>query len=126
VTLTPRSGDKGRDAIAVTSQIGAVKVLDQAKANRAGNLVKQKDVRDLLGVIALDQSASKGVITTTSDFPPGVMDEFDKVMSYRLETKNGEQFVKWVKDILLGPADAPRPAPQRKMPPSDSLKTWPY
>jgi restriction system protein len=127
VTLTPRSGDKGRDIIAVTSQLSAMKVLDQAKAYSSGNLVKQNDVRALLGVLALDQNASKGVITTTSDFAPGVMEEFEKVIPYRLETKNGEQFLEWVNGILLVTAnDASRPEPKLKTPTPDVPRLWPY
>jgi restriction system protein len=107
VTITPRSGDKGRDIIAVTKQLSALRVLDQAKAYGAGKLVSQNDVRALLGVLALDLNATKGIITTTSDFAPGVEEEFENVMPYRLETKNGQQFVEWIRRLVLGGADDP-------------------
>jgi len=99
VTLTPRSGDKGRDIIAVTTGLSAIRVLDQAKAYSAKNSVGQDDVRAILGVLNLDQNASKGIITTTGDFAPGVAEEFGNVMPYRLETKNGEQFLKWIESV---------------------------
>src|SRR5262249_18782817 len=72
VTLTPRSGDYGRDVIAVKIGIGRVRIIDQVKAFRPPHLVTANDVRALMGVLHLD-GASKGFITTTSDFAPGIM-----------------------------------------------------
>ena len=112
VTITPRSGDRGRDIIAVTKHLSAVRVLEQAKAYSAGKLVSQNDVRAILGVLALDLSATKGVITTTSDFAPGVQEEFDNVIPYRLETKNGEQFVDWIGGLLPDKDTLDQPNPQ--------------
>jgi restriction system protein len=100
VTLTPRSGDKGRDVIAITSQMSATRVLDQAKAYSPTNLVSQNDVRAIFGVLCKDPGATKGIITTTSDFAPGVAEEFQKEIPYRLETKNGQQFLEWIQQIL--------------------------
>ncbi len=123
VTLTPRSGDKGRDVIAITTGLSALKVLDQAKANRASNLVTQNDVRAIFGVLALDQNASKGVITTTSDFAPGVTEEFGQAMPYRLETRNGEQFLDWIKRILpSGAASGGHAEPNSIEPPPDWIQ----
>jgi restriction system protein len=121
VTLTPRSGDKGRDVIAITSQLSAMRVLDQAKANSPTNLVSQNDVRAIFGVLRLDHSATKGVITTTSDFAPGVAEEFQKVIPYQLETKNGEQFLEWIRRIQAAQTvDVWRPEPKLIKPPEDS------
>lgn len=118
VTLTPRSGDKGRDVIAVTSRMSAMRVLDQAKANSPRNLVSQNDVRAIFGVLRLDHSATKGIITTTSDFAPGVADEFQKVIPYQLETRNGEQFLNWIRQVLAVQAtDVQRPEPKWIEPP---------
>jgi restriction system protein len=69
VTLTPRSGDHGRDVIAVKKGLGSVRVIDQVKAYKPGHLVTADDVRALLGVLPGD-GASKGFLTTTSDFAP--------------------------------------------------------
>jgi len=74
VILTPRSGDRGRDVIATSRLFGTVRILDQVKLYR--RVVEADDVRALHGVLGLDQGASKGVITTTSAFAPGVYDEF--------------------------------------------------
>ena len=69
VTLTPRSGDHGRDVIAVKRSLGSIRVIDQVKAYKPGLLVTANDVRALLGVLQGD-GASKGFLTTTSDFAP--------------------------------------------------------
>jgi restriction system protein len=69
VTLTPRSGDHGRDVIAVKRGLGSIHVIDQVKAYKPGHLVTANDVRALLGVLQED-GASKGFLTTTSDFAP--------------------------------------------------------
>jgi restriction system protein len=59
VTLTPRSGDYGRDIIAVKRGLGAIRVLDQVKAYKPTHLVTGNDVRALMGVLHVDP-ASKG------------------------------------------------------------------
>ncbi|MGO9490966.1 MAG: restriction endonuclease [Terracidiphilus sp.] len=69
VTLTPRSGDHGRDVIAVKKGLGSVRVIDQVKAYEPGHLVTRDDVSALVGVLHGD-GASKGFLTTTSDFAP--------------------------------------------------------
>ena len=97
VTLTPPSGDKGRDVIAVTTALPTSRVLVQAKAYAEKHLVPADDVRALYGVLMLDQGASKGVVTTTSDFAPGIASEFRRVISYQLELKSGSDLIEWVK-----------------------------
>ncbi|MCG6881695.1 MAG: restriction endonuclease [Deltaproteobacteria bacterium] len=74
VTLTPRSGDLGRDVIAVKKGIGHVRIIDQVKAYKPGHLVKANDVRALMGVLHGD-GASKGFLTTTSDFAPRIKED---------------------------------------------------
>jgi restriction system protein len=69
VTLTPRSGDYGRDVIAIKWGLGSIRVIDQVKAYKPGHLVTADDVRALVGVVHGD-GASKGFLTTTSDFAP--------------------------------------------------------
>jgi restriction system protein len=103
VTLTPRSRDRGRDVIATRSRVCSVRVLDQAKAYSPHHLVNHNDVRAMLGVLSTDENTSKGIITTTSDFEPLIWSggEFDKFMPYRLELKNGENLLKWLRDIQL-------------------------
>lgn len=72
VILTPRSGDRGRDVIATTHAGVTVKILDQAKKYKPGVLVDYDAIRAFLFVLDADR-ASKGYITTTSDFPPNLM-----------------------------------------------------
>ena len=49
VTLTPHSGDFGRDVIAIKRGIGSIRVIDQVKAYKKGHLVTANDVRALHG-----------------------------------------------------------------------------
>lgn len=101
VTLTPQRGDRGRDVIATLRGLMTVRILDQAKAYKTGHLVTHDDVRAMLGTLATDSNASKGVITTTSDFQPGILSgvEFERFVPYRLELKNGVQLARWLTEI---------------------------
>ena len=101
VTLTPQRGDRGRDVIATLRGLMTVRILDQAKAYKPGHLVTHDDVRAMLGTLSTDSNASKGVVTTTSEFQPGILagDEFQRFMPYRLELKNGIQLAKWLSEI---------------------------
>jgi restriction system protein len=94
VTLTPSSGDLGRDVIAIKRGIGSVRVIDQVKAYKPGLLVTANDVRALMGVLQGD-GASKGFVTTTSDFAPKLrMDPLlVPFMPSRLELINGSQLL---------------------------------
>lgn len=74
VILTPRSGDYGRDVIAVKKGIGQIRVIDQVKAYKPPHLVTANDVRALIGVLESD-GASKAFLTTTSDFAPVLRDD---------------------------------------------------
>lgn len=105
VTLTPHSGDGGRDVIAVKAEksgFGSVRFLDQCKAYSASNLITHNDVRAMVGVLTTDPNTSKGLITTTSDFEPGILNspEFKQLMPYRLELKNGTQLPQWLHEIV--------------------------
>lgn len=101
VTLTPQRGDKGRDVIATMHGLVSVRILDQAKAYKPGHLVTHDDVRAMIGTLATDSNASKGVTTTTSDFQPGILagSEFSRFLPYRLELKNGLQLTQWLAEI---------------------------
>lgn len=98
VTLTPKSGDGGRDVIAIHDGI-KVRLLDQVKRYAPHHIVDADEVRSLFGVVSLDQAASKGVVTTTSDFAPGVAKEFEKVIPYRLELRNGTALYKLIEEL---------------------------
>lgn len=96
VTLTPRSGDHGRDVIAVKKGIGCVRLLDSIKRYKPGHLVTADDVRALLGVLHGDLNATKGIVTTTSDFAPKLLQDpaIAAQIPFRLELVNGAELVK--------------------------------
>ena len=102
VTLTPRSGDHGRDVIAVKHGIGCIRIVDSVKAYKPSHLVKHDDVRALLGVLSGDPKASKGIVTTTSDFAPGIVTDplIAPFIPTRLELMNGQTLKKWLTTLL--------------------------
>ena len=78
VILTPHSADKGRDVIGAcyfSPGIGTIKIVDQVKWYAARRKVTADDVRALSLVVSPNQSVSKGIVTTTSDFAPGIQAE---------------------------------------------------
>jgi restriction system protein len=101
VILTPRSNDKGRDVIATRPGIGSVRFFDQMKAYKPGHLVTSNDVLAMAGVLAVEKNVSKGIITTTSDFAPGVRNDprLTSLMPYRLELKARDELLSWLKTL---------------------------
>jgi restriction system protein len=101
VVLTPRSGDHGRDVIATRSGVGCVKIIGSVKAYRPDNLVPYDHVRSLIGVMTGERDVSKGIIMTTSDFPPNI--EHDPFIApflpTRLELMNGQKLQNWLNEI---------------------------
>jgi len=100
VILTQSSGDRGRDVIATKPGIGSIRILDQVKAYSSGYRVSAGDVRALLGVLALDSNVSKGIITTTSSFAPGIFQEAARYIPYRLELRDGERLREWLIGLM--------------------------
>jgi restriction system protein len=102
VILTPRSGDLGRDVIAVKRGHFSLRFLDQCKAYSANHVVPANDVRAMLGVITGDQNTSKGIITTTATFAPGI--ETDPILSpylpHRLELRDGRRLREWLLTLM--------------------------
>lgn len=90
VTLTPRSGDHGRDIIAIKKGLGIIRIIDQVKAFAPNRPVTANDVRALVGVLHGD-GASKGFLTTTSDFAPRLREDplICKFIPSQLELING-------------------------------------
>jgi restriction system protein len=99
VILTPRSGDLGRDVIASRQDPTPIRLLDQCKAFSPGYVVEANDVRALFGVVSKDLNASKGVVTTTSTFAPGIEKEFKDEYPYRLDLRDGEKLMEWLRSI---------------------------
>ncbi len=100
VILTPHSGDHGRDVIAVKRGVGSVRVIDQVKAYKPGHLVTADDVRALMGVLQGD-GASKGFLTTTSDFAPRLKNDplIVPFIPSRLELINGNQLMARLQEL---------------------------
>jgi restriction system protein len=101
VVLTPQSGDRGRDVIATKPGIGCIRIVDQVKAYRRDHRVTADQVLSVLGVLERDQNVSKGVVTTTSHFAPGIYKDA-KLMAlvpYRLELKDGPALFQWLKTL---------------------------
>jgi len=101
VVLTPRSGDFGRDVIAVKRGMGCVRFVDSVKRYSPDHSVPADDVRALLGVLLTDQNATKGILTTTLTFAP--MIRFDPSIKphipFRLELVDGQEFNKRLWDL---------------------------
>jgi len=102
VTLTPRSGDHGRDVIAVKDGVGSMRILGSVKAYAPGHLVDRAHVHEMLGVVSGDQKATKGIITTTSDFAPKLLTDegLARSIPYRLELMNGAKLQEWLSGLV--------------------------
>lgn len=96
VVLTPRSGDLGRDVIATRGDL-KICVLDQVKRYTAGHRVTGDEVNAMLGVITKFPNTSKGFVTTTASFAPGVLKDphLRQYMPYRLELRDGDALIEW-------------------------------
>lgn len=103
VVLTPRSNDKGRDVIATSRGIGCIRYFDQVKAYNPNRLVTADDVRALIGVLTVEANVSKGILTTTSDFAPGILQDenIKRLMPYRLELKPKDALLDWLTSLAL-------------------------
>lgn len=105
VILTPRSGDFGRDVIAIRKGWGSVRIIDQVKAFSLGHVVTANDVRALLGVLGADRNATKGVVTTTSTFAPRITVDPSIVpyLPYRLELIDGQMLAERLSRLAAQP-----------------------
>jgi restriction system protein len=88
VILTPSSGDRGRDVIAIKHGFGSVRFIDQVKRYKPGHVVKADEVRALIGVLA--------IFTTTSTFAPRIENDggIKPYIPYRLELIDKEKLLK--------------------------------
>jgi restriction system protein len=100
VILTPASGDHGRDVIATKSGVGSIRIYDQVKAYKPGHRVPANDVRAMLGVLS-GQNVSKGIITTTSEFAPRLMEDpaIAQHVPFRLELKDRDKLFPWLDSL---------------------------
>ena len=102
VILTPRSGDFGRDVIATKRGLGSIRVIDQVKAYGPTHHVTAEEVRALLGVLQAD-GASKGFLTTTSEFAPRLREDIllAPFIGPRLELISGRQLITRLSELAL-------------------------
>jgi restriction system protein len=79
--------------IASTRDWGQVRFIEQVKAYKKGHLVTAEEVRALGHVLQADQHATKGFVTTTSDFAPKIKDDplIKPLMPFRIELVNGAE-----------------------------------
>jgi restriction system protein len=86
--------------IAVKRGLGFVRVIDQVKAYKPDHLVTADDVRALMGVLQGD-GASKGFLTTTSDFAPKLQEDplIIPFIPSRLELINGKALLKRLEEL---------------------------
>ena len=101
VTLTPRSGDDGKDVMATLPGIGSIRIVDQVKKYKPGHLVNADEIRSMLGVLNAEPNVSKGFVTTTSSFAPGILEneKLMQFMPYRLELRDGKQLADWLTSL---------------------------
>jgi restriction system protein len=80
---------------------GAIKIIGSVKAYKPGNLVRYDDVRALMGVLGSDLNASKGIITTTSGFPPRISEDkfIAPLLSTRLQLMDGPELLSWLIEL---------------------------
>lgn len=102
VVLTPRSNDHGRDVIAILKGQHTIKVIDSVKAIGPGRLVPYDSVRAIIGVMTGERNASKGYVTTTSDFPPNILNDpyVEPFIPFRLELINGPKLQSRLTELL--------------------------
>ena len=105
VTLTPRSGDFGRDIIAEKTGWGSVRFINQVKAYKPGHLVTAEEVRALGFELLSDRSANKGIVTTTSDFAPRIAQDpyIEPHMPNRIELINGKELLQRLRSLESTP-----------------------
>ncbi len=55
----------------------------------------------MVGVLTLEPNVSKGLVTTTSTFAPGILQdpEIARLMPYRLELKGRDVLLEWLATV---------------------------
>jgi hypothetical protein len=76
-------------------------ILGAAIHHRYIHLVTAEEVRAMVGVLTIDGNVSKGFVTTTSDFDPGIAADpgIQRLMPARLELKPRDPLLAWLEDL---------------------------
>jgi restriction system protein len=103
VTITPRSGDRGRDVIATSRDGYTVRILDHAKKYAPNNIVGYDAIRAFIMVLDADR-ATRGFLATTGVFPPDLLE--DHLIAPRLgstlELVDGSNLTKRLGELASG------------------------
>jgi hypothetical protein len=100
VELTARTGDGGKDIIAVQdSPLGKNVMFVEAKRYAKNRPVNVAVVRSLLGVTEME-GATKGILVTSSYFTKDAQQLADK-HRHRLQLADREQLLKWIDNIEI-------------------------
>lgn len=98
VRLTPRSGDKGRDVLAVyKTATTPILMLVECKRYAAHRLVGPEPVTRVWSRL-FDDHANLGMVITTSGFAP-IAHEIARSRGYQLSLKDGHDFIGWIKSL---------------------------
>ena len=100
VTLTPRSGDRGRDVIAVKNGFGSVRLIESVKRYSPGKKTTAEEVQAFLGVLLSDPQANKGIVSTTWEFAPMILENphIKQYVPHRLELVDRKTLVERLKE----------------------------
>jgi restriction system protein len=68
------------------------------KAYAPDHLVDRAHMYEMIGVVTTEGNVSKGIIATTSDFAPRIMEApgIKQLVPYRLELINGSHLQRWL------------------------------
>ena len=77
--------------VATSKRLGTIRILEQVKLFAPHRVVDADDVAAFHSVLTLDQRASKGIITTSSRFAPGVASRFADLIPSRLMLVDGQE-----------------------------------
>ena len=74
---------------------------DQVKAYKPGHLVTAEEVRAMVGTITAAANVSKGIVTTTSQFAPKILqvDYVKALIPFRLELKGRDDLLAWLDQV---------------------------
>lgn len=101
VTLTSASGDHGIDIIAEKPGVGVIRVMDQMKLYRPGNVVTAEEVRAFLWA-ASKRNATRCFITTTSTFAPQLLRDSTieaEITRGFLDLRDASKTFAWLREI---------------------------